>query len=174
MKRKAIIISLIFLILSMSTYADFQFDVGLTVPAYIGITTDSGEGIGEMMKYLFIIPDLQLHYIFDLGIIKFGAGIRAYTLVVESILMPSLIGEVNLYPFVISASLFGGGYLFFGLLTQAGATELAVFDANIAYRFTDWFRLGAGGMVLTEFSSEYDLGAYPYILYVFGKFSFNF
>jgi hypothetical protein len=156
-------------------YSELRVDIGISVPLYFGIVIDTGdETTGDWADYTFVIPDLAVNYIFDLSLIKLGVGIRAFTFLVESLIMPNILAEVNLGPFVVHGSIFGAIFMPFGLYNDFFFEEIGLFDLNVSYKLVEWFRLGVGAVAGFEFNPDYDMGATPFVFYAFGRFSFSF
>ncbi|MBN2443690.1 MAG: hypothetical protein JXJ04_20180 [Spirochaetales bacterium] len=174
MKRRALLIFMLLALLSVGAYAGLRFDVGITIPAYVGIQFDTGESGGVWLDYTIVLPDLQLLYMVDLGLIRIGAGIRGYTFIVESLIMPTIVGEIQLGSLLFHGSLFGGAFFFVGIINDSITGSVGGLDLNVSYKLTDWFGIGVGSLALVEFDPTYDLGATPFVAYGFCRFSFSF
>jgi hypothetical protein len=177
MRIKLFLCALVFFLLVSgvtTVYSQVRLDVGISVPLYFGIRVEGGEDLGEWSDYTFVIPDLTVSYIFDLSLIKLGVGFRALTFILESLIMPNILAEVNLGPFVVHGSVCGAVFMLFGLYNDSYFEEVGLLDVNVSYKLIEWFRLGVGSVAGFEFNPDYDLGGTPFIFYVFGRFSFSF
>jgi hypothetical protein len=146
-----------------SASAQLRLDMDVNVPAYVGFTA-GGTATGAWNQFFIPFPDAQLSYQFALGPVRLGAGVRVFTLIIESFLYPEVYAELDLKPLVLSAKVGGLGILEFGLLTDvlsaAGLSNLSGFqsivfpDLSIAYSVNDWFRIAAGLFVIAPFGAD--------------------
>jgi hypothetical protein len=153
-----------------SAGAEFRLDINVSVPIYNGIQVEGGEGVGDFSDYAFLIPDLTLSYVFDLQVIKVGAGVRMVTFIVESVLWPNAFVELDLGPVAVNASVGGGLYAYFGGISGFEATSLFIPDFSAYFKFTDLFQVGAG-VVLFVGADIFGTDILPYSIYVRARFS---
>jgi hypothetical protein len=153
--------------------AQSQWDISINIPYYGGVTSESGS-FGEFSQWLFVIPDVTWHYYFGKNeSIRFGTGLKMYSVVVESMIYPVISLESILGDFVLDAR-FGGGLIFlFGLETQFIADAIFLPEVSVAYRLgkKKIFRLGtAATFVVAPVTS--DIGGFTFIGSVFTRWTF--
>ncbi len=177
MKHKRLFLVLIILVILLGAAsplaADWQFDIGLNVPLFVGISTPE-EDFQQALDYAFIFPDFKAHYFWGSDLLRVGVGARAFTLILETLLYPTITAEVDIDPFRFTGSIGGQAFLFFGLYNDIVTGNLWLPEVTAAYKVNDWFQAGAGltGMI---FFDEDDIvnEAFPYVVYAFGRFSFG-
>jgi hypothetical protein len=130
-----------------------------------------GEGTTQFqdIPFTFLIPDFQALLQADLGIVRLGGGVRLFTIILQSVVFPTLFAEVKLGPFAVNASLGGIAYGFFGLYTDVTTQNtLGIADLSAGFCFTDWFRvtLGAFGFVPLQ-----NIEAFAGVIYAGAKFT---
>jgi hypothetical protein len=177
MKKIALIAVLLISICAISSFAQPRIDVGIDIPFYFGIKTDSSSSsIGDYSKYAFLLPEIDGSYVFNLGPIGLGIGIRMFSFIIETIGWPNLFLEANLGPVILSAEVGGGWYFLFGISTMSGTGAIVLGDLSAAFKFTDWFRAGIGvfGIGDADPNSPFaQSGVIPFAVYAFAKFSFD-
>ena len=175
MKKKMLVAAAVLILMSLPVFADFRLDIGLDAPLSVGVT-NGASGVGsDIGKIPFLpIPEVAIHYLWSLGPVDLGVGLRAFTVIIESLAWPNLIGEVNLGPVVIQAQ-FGGG--FFAAFGAAGNNtafgNVAIPDLSAWFKFgkTSAFRLGAG--IMGIWAPDAIGSMMPWLFYVGGKVALN-
>lgn len=171
MKTKTIVLILLLVGVVISPVAaDSQVDIGVNVPAVIGVTYQ-GETVSENIPVWLPIPDVMFNYFFEIGPLKAGIGARVWTIILATGAYPIVSAEFETKRLVLNANL-GGGV--FGYLTVApevrGIETGKVFlpEVSAAFRFTEWFSLGAAvlGVWLPEVTNE----GMGYTINLFGRF----
>ncbi|RLD35535.1 MAG: hypothetical protein DRI73_02420, partial [Bacteroidetes bacterium] len=150
------------------------------VPAYIGITADTDNGdVNESINFLkeigtFVFPNAIVAYQFPIGPVKTGIGLKAYSLIIESVLWPVIYAELDLSPIVINANLGGLGFYWFGIIPDLGfkTSNVIIPDLNIAVKLGKSFRLGIGAMAFPGIKGLENIT--PYTIYLTGRFSILF
>lgn len=177
MKKILLFIMLITLFLVPSAFAQYRIDMGIKVPAKMGIhfsdlSSDDDTSVDILDKYTFLVPEITGSYQMALGPIKMGAGVEMYTFIIESIAWPMVFAELDLSKIVINAKVGGLGFLVFGLYNHADTADILIPDIYSAVKLGKSFRLGLGVMGFTgkEFTSD----AVPYIVYLSGSLSMLF
>ena len=165
MKRAIFLVVVVVVLLTgaVSASAQLRLDFDINVPVWFGYHT-SGGGDGAWNQYFIPFPDARLAWQFGGGLIDFGIGARVFTFIIENVLYPEAYFELNLENFTFSAAVGGFGFLEFGLLSsamqQAGVNNLTGFhnvilpDLNVAWRVSDWFRLGVGVFMIAPFGND--------------------
>jgi hypothetical protein len=175
MMKKLFFVAAALILLSLPAFADFRLDIGLDAPLSVGVTS-GGSGVGsDIGKIPFLpIPEIAIHYFWGLGPVDLGVGLRAFTVIIESLAWPNLVGEVNLGPVVIQAQ-FGGG--FFAAFGAAGNNTAF---GNVAIPdLSAWFKLGKdqnfrlGGGVMGIWAPDALGSIMPWLFYVGGKVALN-
>lgn len=129
MKMRVVLVGFLLVAVLFSANAQFRLDAGVSVPLYVG---NLGGSLYEI-PYFIPIPELGVYYQFDLDMIKLGAGLRIPSLLIQSLLMPEIFMELNLEPFVMRASVSGGLFVTFGMLSQVTSQlggEVQAFNAK--------------------------------------------
>jgi hypothetical protein len=171
MRKKLLIVVAVLLVLSLPAFAGFRLDIGIDVPFGLGVSggaNDFGNVIGNIG---FIpIPELGIAYLWNLGPVDLGVGLRAYTVILESIAWPNAIVELKLDPVVIEAQVGGGLFAAFGLVGNSVAWgQVLIPDLSAWFKLgkTGAFRLGGGIMGIYAPGA---LGNYmPWLVYLGGK-----
>ncbi|MGM0432189.1 MAG: hypothetical protein ACQEQU_05690 [Spirochaetota bacterium] len=179
MSKKRVILLLIAVVFAFgaagNVAAETQYDIGLNVPLYFGITaSDTTEGgISDLSDYAFLVPDVKITYFFGDGNFKFGPGIRGFSFIVESLVYPTVNAQLEMDPITISAGVGGQLFAFFGLWNQFVSEPVYVADLSATYRMNDWLHLGAGatGLMLGDASTFKE--NMPYTIYALARFSFG-
>ncbi|MGA2479398.1 MAG: hypothetical protein ABSG63_11675 [Spirochaetia bacterium] len=175
MKKKLFVAAAALILLSLPAFADFRLDIGLDAPLSVGVS-NGASGVGSDIGQIpFLpIPEVGLYYFWGLGPVDLGVGLRAYTIIIESLAWPNLVGEVNLGPVVIQAQLGGGFFAAFGAAGNSTAWgQVVVPDLSAWFKLgkSSQFRLGGGIMGIYAPSA---LGSYmPWLVYLGGKVALN-
>ena len=178
--KKLVLFGIIILMVIPGAFAQFRIDLAIDVPVKIGITVsdlDGGstdESIDVLEFGTFPVPEALFAYQTSLGPVKIGGGIRVFSLILESIAWPHIYSELSFspIPIVINAGIGGGGFMMFGIVNSMETANLFIPDMHIAYKFGDTFRLGIGAMGFT--GSDIGPDAFPYMIYLTGRFSLIF
>jgi hypothetical protein len=181
MKRKWIIaVAVVAMLIGGAAVASAQFRMDIDIPwwIYVGLSdaleADLGADLGmaDISKFAVIVPNIQAYYTFGGSLLKFGVGVRLYTLLLINFLYPSIMGEVQLGNFDVNLNVGGlaGVLLGIGPIFETATGPWATFDLSAGYRIKPWFRVGAGvfGIVQTEYLHEF-----PYVIYASAKFIVN-
>ena len=167
-----VVLSAILLIAAAGASAQSQWDIGLNIPYYAGIQTDSGD-LGTFSEYLVLLPDVRWNYYFGSEAIHFGAGLRLWTLVLESALYPIISVESYLGDFVLNANFGGGAFLFFGLYNHVDFGAVFLPEVSVAYRLGKKKRFSLGTGVLFLIAPEVgDLDEFAFIGTGFARWTF--
>ncbi|MBN1410544.1 MAG: hypothetical protein JW969_06840 [Spirochaetales bacterium] len=175
MKRIILIFTFVLLFSFPLLNAQVRFDLGADIPFYWGIQDmASGSSFGIYSGYIFPFPDFQVHYQFDLSLLKLGIGLRMYTIILLSVVWPDVFAEIDLsetgVPFVFNASVGGGAFMLFGLISQVSTGSFIVGDVSAAFKIGEFFRLGLGSLFLTNFETLQTSGGFGFIPYVQVRF----
>ena len=124
--KKTIFLVVIFCLLALiipgtPLFADFgmggRIDVGLDLLVFPSETS-----IDEQMSVRPVIPliDAGFYGQFNVGMLNFGLGFRAFSIIVFNVFSPSLYAELNLWRFSLNAQITGGALYVFPLYLVAG------------------------------------------------------
>jgi hypothetical protein len=163
---------------AMNASAGFRLDIDIPWYLHVGLSPqlesdlNASFGTVDIAKFAVIVPNIQAYYMFGGDMLRFGVGVRLYTVLVMNFLYPSVVAELQLGRFDVN---FNAGGLA-GVLLGLGPTFEPVtgpwvtMDLSAGFRLAKWFRLGVGAFAIahTDF-----LGSFPYALYVSGKFIVN-
>jgi len=180
MKKMIFLVLIITVFFVPSAFAQFRLDLSVDVPAYIGITASTdNEDINESINFLkdvgtFVFPNGIVSYQIPIGPVKTGIGLKAYSLIIESVLWPVIYAEIDLSHIVINANIGGLGYYWFGIIPNLGfeTSSVIVPDLNIAVKLGKTFRLGIGAMAFPGIKGLETIT--PYTIYLTGRFSILF
>lgn len=178
--RKSILLAILILVLVLfigvsTASAQLRFDVGLNVPVYFGIDIEGFSG-GTFAEFTFVFPEVSLHYMLEAGPLKLGIGVEALTFILESLIFPTFLVELDLDPIVISSYVGGGAFLFFGLYNAFHFANIYMLDVKVGFKINDWFRIGAGGFNFLDLIDVGDetIQVYAFVGYLFARFTFTF
>ncbi|MFO7848371.1 MAG: hypothetical protein R6V67_00300 [Spirochaetia bacterium] len=151
-----------------------QFDILINRPLYMGDNVgnefDNYDEVNDfLMSYPIIVPDLRGHVFINAGPTRLGIGARGFSLILETILWPTLTAELDVRDFRFTGSVGGGMFALIGVYNDIKTGQIWFPEVTAAYMFNDWFHLGVGGtgMYLPELSSE-KLG---FVGSIFARFS---
>ncbi len=170
MKRIILFVAFV-AILASPVFSQVRLDIGLDVPMNIyavgGGEVQSSSDVGSFLKeHIFPFPEASLYYQFSVGPVKLAPGVRAFTMILESVLWPNLLMELAVEPVFIQAQLGGLLFLFFGLENQADFGQVFFPDLSIWVGLGKErrFRLGGGllGMYMPELTTE-GMAVVPYL-----------
>jgi hypothetical protein len=181
MKKIALIGLIILSFCAITSFSQPRIDIAVDIPFYLGIqlidpTTGNSISGGDFLKYAFVLPELEASYVFRLGLVNLGLGIRMFTALIETIGWPNAFVEINLDPIVLSAEVGGGAFFAFGFVSSFNTGALLFGDISAAFKVADWFRAGVGVFSLQSFDPNVMFaqnGVWPFAVYAFGKFSID-
>jgi hypothetical protein len=175
MKRRLFIVLVIVVLLcvgAVGASAQFRLDADVTLPVYLGINFDQLglSGSTNLSQYIILLPMVEATYQFGEGPVRFGAGVKAVTFIVESLLWPNAFLEVDLNRIVIRGDLGGGLFLAFGLSNQQlrNSWTWVIPQIDVGVKLTDRFRLSGGAVALAPFN---DMRNFGFLLYVNARFT---
>lgn len=149
-----------------------QWDLYLHIPYYIGIHDDNNEDVGAALEYAFLVPEVNWHYYFGTEQLHLGAGLDLFTLIFESVIMPSVAVESFMGPFVFTARVSGGAFFFFGVASDAVTGNIYFPEASVAYRFGRKKRFSLGTSMKFMFAPEASgFDTFAYAGTVFGRWT---
>jgi hypothetical protein len=157
---------------AFSASAQVRLDVDipwiLTAGANVSSITGSQSTNFDLSGYTFPLPYLELAYQFGLDPFAIGVGVRSYTLIVAFAGWPMVYVEANLKPIVLRAEL--GGFAFFtlgalgnNLFINEYTMRVMLPDFQASFAFTDWFRAGAGVILVAPVGNFNNFGWMGYI-----------
>jgi hypothetical protein len=157
---------------AMGASAQLRLDGNLSWPFYLGINieglTSGVQGSTDISKFAFLFPEVQLSWQFGDGALRGGVGLRAFTLIIESFGWPDAWLELELKPLVLRADLGGGWFYAFGLANSSATASVILPQLDLSWKLADWFRLGAGALLIAPFDNPSNFGV---ALYVGGRFT---
>jgi hypothetical protein len=127
-----------------------------------GFITDedvSGSEIGSVLtEGVFPFPEASLYWQFHVGPVRLAPGIRFFTFIVESVMWPNLIAEMQLGPVFFEGQLGGLAFVYFGLFSGLEFGQVLIPDLSVWVGLgkKKQFRLGAGviGLMVPEISTS--------------------
>ncbi len=171
MKKAMLLAALIAVVAVPSAFADWRVDIGADVLIYAGIGgTPLGDDMGAFAQYIIPFPNGTISYSFDLGVISLGVGAKLYTFILINIVSPVVYAELDLSPVVVNLSVWGGGFLIFGLANGFYSQPILIPDLSAMFKIGKTMRIGPG-IMFPVFLSE-DVDAFPYVIYAAVKFNF--
>jgi hypothetical protein len=184
MKKKGLVVLLAVLLLCVSAAgagAELRMDFNIpwllagglqlaAIPGASGLGTSA-----DISNYHFIIPDFELSWQFGGAPLRGGVGVRAYSLLIETLGFPQAYIECDLDPIVLRAALGGGAFFMLGLYSDfvinSDTLQVLIPDISAAWKVTDWFQLGAGFLALAPLG---DLNNFGWVGYVNARFVLTF
>lgn len=172
--------SLLFLVMLVAlaatpAVAQWRVDLGLNVPAVAGfqatdVATDEtfNESADILGTITLLLPEVSFSYYGSLGPVALGGGLRVFTFILQSVAYPYLYAEAELGPIVGSFSLGGLLFPYFGVVNGVGSASVVIPDLSGYVKLGESFRLGGG--VAALMGVETGTQAFPYLLYLSGKF----
>ncbi len=173
--KKSLVVLVILILLATPVFAQWRLDVGAIVPRGAGLSlggeTEAIIGGVDMAAWPFIpFPEAGLYYTGNLGPVSLGIGVRAFTLILETILWPNAFAEVNLGPLAIQAQLGGGLFAMVGVASSTATGQVFMPDLSAWLKIGKKgnFRLGGGliGLYMPEITGT---DAIPFLVYLGGK-----
>jgi hypothetical protein len=158
-----VIVAVLVLVLAAPAFAQFRIDLGAIVPMTVGTLSGSGvETSGEigafLREHILPFPEASFYYQFNAGPVRLAPGVRAFTLILESLLWPNVLVELALGPVFIDAQLGGLFFVAFGLANNADAGKVLIPDLSVWVGLGKkrTFRLGGGvlGLMAPEISGD--------------------
>lgn len=179
MRKKTLVAIVLGVILAGHAFGEWRIDVGADIPWGIGTVVSgygdtSQGGVNVLQNFVFIVPEANMLYQFPVGPVNLGVGVRAFSLVLETIAWPNAFAEVNVGPVAIDFNIGGGAFLFFGLYTNLTTSAVIIPDLSAYFKLGKIFRIGLGGMLFYNPQTVGNIGYVPYTIYLSGKFSFKF
>lgn len=179
MKKKILIVAALCVLIAGPAFSEWRIDAGADVPWGIGavvsdLGAQSNTSTNVLSHFVFLIPEGNFLYQFPVGPVKLGAGVRAFSLVLETIAWPNAFAEVNLGPVAIDLNVGGGFFFMFGLYNDLRSSSLVIPDLSAYYKIGKIFRIGGGGILFYDLNPTTRGNVVPYSLYLGAKFSFTF
>lgn len=180
--KKAWVVALVATVMllagAMNAGAGFRLDIDVPWYLHVGLSPQLEENLGasvgivDIAKYAVVVPNIQAYYMFGGNMLRFGGGVRLYTVLVMNFLYPSVVAELQLGRFDVNFNAGGlaGVLLGLGPTFQTATGPWMTMDLSAGFRLTNWFRIGVGAFALAH--KDY-LDAFPYAVYVSGKFIFS-
>lgn len=174
MKRRSLILIALFLtIATLGLGAQVRFDVGVDVPRGVGALVGKDVGTVDfsgLASSFFPFPEAAVYYRFGEGTVTGGIGMRAFTLIIETVAWPNAFVEVTLGPVVVEAQVGGGLFALAGLANDVQFGKIFFPDLSAWLKIGKSFRLGGGAMGL--FVPGVDLSVnLPFVYYFGAKFT---
>lgn len=176
--KKLILLGFIVILTIPGAFAQVRLDLAIEVPVILGITAKSNDSnLNDSINLLkdigtFTFPSAMVAYQFPIGPVKTGIGLKAYSIIFETIAWPYAYVELDLSPIVINAGVGGLGFLWFGLWNNAAGSNILIPDIHIAYKIGKTFRLGLGAIAFTGIEGLESV--VPYTIFLTGRFSILF
>ena len=158
------------------SFAEFRADFGVLIPWRIGASAQSGdESANDSFNVLQVgmlpFPELMVSYTGDLGPITVGAGLRGFTVIVQSLFWPALYAEADLGPAVVHLNLGGGAFWSFGIFESEFRTGgIFIPDLSAHLKIGQIFRLGLGVASIRGIEFDPEVEITPWVFYISGKF----
>lgn len=161
--RRIVLVVAFTAVLVFSAFGQVRLDLGFDVPMTVGAISGSGVTTSSefgtfLREHPLPFPEASLYYQFEAGPVRFAPGVRFFTFILESVLWPNLIAELQVGPMFFEGQI--GGLLFavFGLYNNVdfGAVLIPDLSVWVGLGKERQFRLGGGvlGLVLPELTTE--------------------
>ncbi|MBN1647929.1 MAG: hypothetical protein JW874_07845 [Spirochaetales bacterium] len=159
--KRILIVTVLLMLLVFPAFSQVRLDLGVVVPVYFGaLGFNSGDTEVDLigMPYIIPFPEAGVYYQINLGMIKICAGVRAFTLILETILWPDIMAELELGPVILQAHVGGLFFAMFGVAQGTGAGQVIIPDVSAWFGFgqSKKFRVGIGviGLMVPELSAD--------------------
>jgi hypothetical protein len=170
MKRLVLVVALI-AVLAFPAFSQFRIDLGVDVPMTIGVMgngeIETSNEAGDFLKeHILPFPEASFYYQFSAGPLTLAPGVRTFTFILETVLWPNLMAELELGPVYLQGQI--GGLLFavFGLYSNADFGNVLLPDLSVWVGLGKKrnLRLGGGvlGMALPDLTTE-GIAIIPYL-----------
>ncbi|OHD27588.1 MAG: hypothetical protein A2064_13490 [Spirochaetes bacterium GWB1_66_5] len=149
--------------LAYPAFSEVRLDLGVDVPLVAGFisggdVTSSSEIGTFLTEHIFPFPEASIYYQFKVGPLRVAPGVRFFTFILESVMWPNVIAELELGPVFIEGQLGGLVFGYFGVVTGLEFGQVLIPDLSIWVGLgkKKMFRLGAGaiGLMLPEISTS--------------------
>ena len=172
--RRMISVICLAALFAIPAVAEWRVDAGVVVPRGFG-TSIGGETMTSdaetLMNWPFIpIPDAGIYYVGNAGPVRLGIGARAFTALVETVIWPNALVELDVGPVVIEAQVGGGLFAMLGVLgTQVQTGKVFIPDVSA------WFKLGKnkrfrlGGGLIGAYMPDLLGDGLPFLIYLGAK-----
>ncbi|MBN2626452.1 MAG: hypothetical protein JXA95_07285 [Spirochaetales bacterium] len=148
-----------------------QWDIYLHVPYIMGIQSDD-ESFSGALDYAFLVPEVNWHYFLGTDELHLGFGLDLYTVILESIVMPSVAVESDLGPLVLTGRFVGGFYGFFGLINSYDFGKIFFPEVSAAIRLGQKQRFALGTSMKFLIAPEIaGLDNFAFVGTVFGRWT---
>ncbi len=180
MRRKMLIVAILLTVLALPAFAELRLDFGLDVPVGLGAAASDSAGNSQSVQldvlssYVFLLPEASLLYQIPAGPVKLGLGVRAFSLVLETVVYPNLLAELNLGPVAVDLNVGGGAFLFFGLANQFSTGAVIVPDLSAYLKLAKIFRIGVGGALIYSSDLYSASKTLPWVVYLAARISLTF
>lgn len=169
--KRIILVAAFTAVLVFPAFSQARIDIGVDVPMTIGVIGNgeiqtSNEAGDFLKEHILPFPEASFYYQFSVGPLTLAPGVRCFTFILESVLWPNVMAELELGPVYLQGQL--GGLLFaaFGLYsnTDFGNVLLPDLSAWVGIGKERRFRLGGGvlGMMLPDLTTE-GMAIVPYL-----------
>jgi hypothetical protein len=161
--KRAVLLVVLALVLAYPAFSEIRLDLGVDVPLVAGFISGgdvaTSSEIGTFLtEHIFPFPEASIYYQFHVGPFRLAPGLRFFTIILESVLWPNLIAELELGPVFIEAQLGGLVFAYFGLVSGVEAGQVLIPDLSVWVGLgkKKIFRLGGGvmGLMLPEISTS--------------------
>ena len=169
--KRIILVAAFVAVLVFPAFSQARIDIGVDVPMTIGVIgngeIETSNEAGEFLKeHILPFPEASFYYQFRAGPITLAPGVRCFTFILESVLWPNIMAELELGPVFIQGQLGGLFFAVFGLYSNVdyGAVLLPDLSVWVGLGKERRFRLGGGvlGMMLPELTTE-GMAIVPYL-----------
>ena len=177
--KRAILVVLMTAALVVPVFGQVRLDLGFDVPMTVGAISAGGVEVsgeaGEFLRnHVLPFPELSLGYQFKAGPFSITPGVRAFTVVLLSVMWPNISTELQLGPVFFQVQVGGLAFAVFGLVNQADFGKVLLPDLSVWFGLGKErrFRLGGGvlGMLVPELTSD----AMLIVPYLGGKVALTF
>ncbi|HUX14091.1 MAG TPA: hypothetical protein VMW87_13765 [Spirochaetia bacterium] len=180
MKRLTLSVVVLLVASSIPAFAEWRADFGVDVPVNLGAAVTDLAGntttanVDVLSNFVFLVPEGSLLYQVPVGPANFGFGIRAFTLVLETLVFPNLLAELNVGPVALDLNLGGTTFLFFGVYNHLSVTSVFIPDLSAYFKLGKVFRLGLGGTLFYDAELYNTTKTIPWMIYLAARFSLKF
>ena len=170
MKRIVLLVAFV-AIVAVPAFSQFRIDLGVDIPMTLGVIgkgeIQTSSEVGTFLRsHILPFPEASFYYQFSIGPLTLAPGVRVFTFILESVLWPDLMAELNLGPVFVQAHLGGLVFVVFGLFNDAQYGKVLLPDVSVWIGLGKGrrFRIGGGvlGLMLPELTTD-GIGIAPYV-----------
>jgi hypothetical protein len=167
MRKMVWILVAVLVLVCAPAFAQWRFDLGVDAVFGLGVLSDSDIETSGFGSSFLTLPMGEAAYVWGLGPVKVGAGVRGISLILVNLLWPDVYAEVDLGPVALEGHIGGLAFLAIGLVNDSATGKVLFPELSAWFRLGKRFRLGAGTISL--WAPELAIDATVFVYYLGAK-----